>query len=146
MAAPEALQEYPLIARLIGRMKRLSERLAGLSELRSLDDRQIGQIAHEFGLSRSGLFALCANSASGDLLRQRLAEFGITEEILAKKHPEVLQDLQRVCGTCTTTSRCAHDFAAHRDSGRDEYCPNTCTLYALKQEGLARKGASCCGS
>ena len=31
------------------------------------------------------------------------------------------------------------DFAAHRDSGRDEYCPNSCTLYALKQEGLSRK-------
>jgi hypothetical protein len=53
---------------------------------------------------------------------------------LAKEHPDVLHDLQRVCGTCTTTSRCAHDFAVHRVSGRDEYCPNTCTLYALKQE------------
>ena len=49
----------------------------------------------------------------------------------------MLQDLQRVCGTCTTTSRCASDFTAHRDTGRDSYCPNSCTLYALKQEGLA---------
>lgn len=146
MGSPEGVREYPIITALIDRMKRLSERLAGLSELRRLDDRQVDRIAHEFGLSRAGLFALCAGTAGSDLLRQRLAEFGLTAELLAKLHPEVLQDLQRVCGTCTTTSRCAHDFAAQKDSGRDEYCPNTCTLYALKQEGLARNGGSCCGS
>jgi uncharacterized protein YjiS (DUF1127 family) len=147
MAASSSPREFPVISRLIARMKRLSGRSEGMSELRSLDDRQVDQIAHEFGLSRSELFTLCANKASGDLLKQRLAEFGLTEELLAKKHPEVLQDLQRVCGTCTTTARCANDFAAHRDSGRDEYCPNTCTLYALKQEGLGRKDGkndSCC--
>jgi hypothetical protein len=146
MAASSSPREFPVISRLIARMKRLSGRSERLSELRGLDDRQVGQIAHEFGLSRSELFTLCANKASGNLLKQRLAEFGLTEELLAKKHPEVLQDLQRVCGTCTTTARCANDFAAHRDSGRDEYCPNTCTLYALKQEGLGRKRGSCCGS
>jgi hypothetical protein len=142
MAASSGVREFPVIGRLIARMKRLS----GRAELRGMDDRQVDQIAHEFGLSRSELFTLCANKASGGLLKQRLAEFGLTEELLAKLHPEVLQDLQRVCGTCTTTSRCAHDFAAHRDSGRDEYCPNTCTLYALKQEGLGRKAGSCCDS
>jgi len=142
VAASSGVREFPVIGRLIARMKRLS----GRAELRGMDDRQVGQIAHEFGLSRSELFTLCANKASGGLLKQRLAEFGLTEELLAKLHPEVLQDLQRVCGTCTTTSRCAHDFEAHRDSGRDEYCPNTCTLYALKQEGLGRKSGYCCGS
>jgi hypothetical protein len=142
MAASSGVREFPVIGRLIARMKRLS----GRAELRGMDDQQVDQIAHEFGLSRSELFTLCANKASGGLLKQRLAEFGLTEELLAKLHPEVLQDLQRVCGTCTTTSRCAHDFAAHRDSGRDEYCPNTCTLYALKQEGLGRKAGSCCDS
>jgi hypothetical protein len=142
VAASSGVREFPVIGRLIARMKRLS----GRAELRGMDDQQVDQIAHEFGLSRSELFTLCANKASGGLLKQRLAEFGLTEELLAKLHPEVLQDLQRVCGTCTTTSRCAHDFAAHRDSGRDECCPNTCTLYALKQEGLGRKAGSCCDS
>jgi hypothetical protein len=147
MAASPSLQEFPVIGRLIARMKRLYGRSGELSELRGMDDRQVGQIAHEFGLSRSDLFTLCANKASGALLKQRLAEFGLTEQSLARMHPEVLQDLQRVCGTCTTTARCADDFAGHRDSGRDEYCPNTCTLYALKQEGLGRKNESgCCGS
>lgn len=144
MGAPDAIREYPLITTLINRMKRLSARLAELSELRRLDDRQVDQIAREFGLSRAELFTLCANKASGRLLKQRLAEFGLTEELLAKLHPEVLRDLQRVCGACATTSRCAHDFAAHRNSGRDEYCPNTCTLYALKQDGPGRKDGSCC--
>jgi hypothetical protein len=147
MAASSSFQEFPVIGRLIARMKRLYGRPGALSELRGMDDRQVGQIAHEFGLSRSELFTLCANKASGPLLKQRLAEFGLTEALLAKMHPEVLRDLQRVCGTCTATARCADDFAAHRDSGRDEYCPNTCTLYALKQEGLGRSSdSSCCGS
>lgn len=146
MAAPDTVREYPLVTRLIDRMKRLSERLAGLSELRSLEDRQIDQIANEFGLSRSALFSLCANNESGDLLKQRLAQFGLSEEQLAKKLPEVLHDLQRTCGTCRTTSRCANDFAAQDESAHDGYCPNTCTLYALKQEGLSRGNGSCCGS
>jgi hypothetical protein len=146
MGASPIPHEYSVIGRLLARMKRLAGRSEGLSELRSMDNQQIDAIAHEFGLSRTELFTMCANKASGDLLKQRLAQFGLSEEMLAKKHPEVLQDLQRVCGTCATTSRCAGDFAAHRDSGRDEYCPNTCTLYALKQEGLGRKDGSCCGA
>lgn len=146
MGASPIPHEYSVIGRLLARMKRLAGRSEEASELRSLDNRQVDQIAHEFGLSRSELFTLCANEASGGLLKQRLAEFGLSEKLLAKMHPEVLQDLQRVCGTCSTTSRCADDYAAQRDSGRDEYCPNTCTLYALKQEGLGRNNGSCCGS
>jgi len=142
MSASEAFREFPVVGWLVAQMKRLAG--TETSELRRLDDQQVYEIAHDLGLSRSELFALCANRGSGELLKQRLAQFGFTEELLAKKHPEVLQDLQRVCGTCATTSRCAHDFAAHRDSGRDEYCPNTCTLYALKQEGLGCKDESCC--
>jgi len=140
MSASGPPQELPLFDRLVGRLKNLSDRVARLVELRSIDDRQLDQIASEFRMSRADLHALCANKApTGDLLRQRLAEFGLSEQTLAKRHPEVLQDLQRVCGNCVTTSRCAHDFAAHRAAGRDDYCPNTCTLYALKQEGLARQ-------
>lgn len=144
MAASNTLRGFPIIGKLIERIERFSNRRAALSELRRMDDRQVGQIAHEFGLSRAELITLCANGTSGSLLKQRLAEFGLTEELLAKTCPDVLQDLQRVCGTCTTTARCAHDFAAHRNSDRDEYCPNTCTLYALKQEGPTRNGGSCC--
>ena len=141
MSASGTLHEFPLLGKLIDRMKALSERIARLIELRSIDDRQLDQIAHEFGMSRSDLYALCASKApTGELLRQRLAEFGLSEVVLAKKHPEVLQDLQRVCGNCNTTSRCARDFAAQRIGHRDAYCPNTCTLYALRQEGLGREG------
>ena len=144
MAASNTLRGFPIIGKLIERIERFSNRSAALSELRRMDDRQVGQIAHEFGLSRAELITLCANGTSGSLLKQRLAEFGLTEELLVKTCPDVLQDLQRVCGTCTATARCAHDFAARRNSDRDEYCPNTCTLYALKQEGLTRNGGSCC--
>jgi hypothetical protein len=146
MAASPSPREFPVISRLITRIKRLAGRTGEMSELRRTDDRQVGEVAHDLGLSRSELVTLCSNPGSGDLLKQRLAQFALNEGSLAKEHPDVLHDLQRVCGTCTTTSRCAHDFAAHRDSGRDEYCPNTCTLYALKQEAQRRKDGSCCRS
>jgi hypothetical protein len=146
MAASSGLRELPVIRRLIASMKRFSDRAAELWELRGMDNQQIDAIAREFGLSRSELFKLCAHNASGGLLKQRLVEFGLYEDMLTRRCPEVLHDLQRVCGTCSTTSRCAGDLAADRNSGRDEYCPNTCTLYALKQEGLGRKDGPCCGS
>ena len=142
MGASPSPREFPVISRLITRIRRIAGRSGEMSEMRRMDDRQIGEIAHDLGLSRSEFVTLCGNPGSGDLLKQRLAQFALNEESLAKEHPDVLHDLQRVCGTCTTTSRCAHDFALHRDSGRDEYCPNTCTLYALKQEGLTRKDGS----
>jgi hypothetical protein len=137
MTASSGLQKLPVFGGLIARMKRFVGRRTAVSELRVMDDRQVDRIAHEFGLSRTELFTLCANRAGSSLLKRRLGEFGLTGELLAKRHPEVLQDLQRVCGTCASTSRCAHDFAVREASGRDEYCPNTCTLYALKQERLS---------
>lgn len=141
MPASGALHEFPLLGRIVGRMRDLSARIVRLVELRGIDDRQLDQIAHEFGMSKSDLYALCASKApTGQLLRQRLAEFGLSEDMLSKKHPEVLQDLQRVCGNCTTTSRCADDYTHGRHGRRDAYCPNTCTLYALNQEGLGRNG------
>jgi hypothetical protein len=149
MALSPILHEHSVIAELFKRMRRLASRFDGPSELRSMGDHRVDEIAHEFGLSRTELLTLCANKGSGGLLKQRLAEFGLTEGLLASRHPDVLRDLQRVCGTCTTTSLCAGDFARHRDSGRDEYCPNTCTLYALKQEGLGvpkQSDSCCCGS
>jgi hypothetical protein len=140
MSASERACEFPVIGMLIEELKRFSDRIAAMTELRGLDDRQIAQVAREFGVSRSDLFTLLDNTKSADLLKQRLAQFNLSEELLAKKHPDVLQDLQRVCGTCAMTSRCEHDFAVGKDSARDAYCPNTCTLFALKQEGLGRKG------
>jgi hypothetical protein len=141
MTTSGSLHEFPLHGKLISPIKDLFARIARVAELRSIGDRELDHIASEFGMSRSELYTLCANKApTGELLRQRLAESGLSEEMLAKRHPEVLRDLQRVCGNCVSTTRCAHDFADHRTSGRDEYCPNTCTLDALKQEGLAGQG------
>jgi len=140
VGASGTLHEYPLLGKLIGRMKALSNRIAALAELRRIDDRQLDEIAHEFGMSKSDLYALCTSTApTGELLRQRLAEFGLTEELLAKQHLEVLRDLQRVCGSCVTTSRCTGNLAGRRPDHKDDFCPNTGTLHALKQESLTRQ-------
>ncbi len=88
-----------------------------LSELRGMDDRQVGQIAHEFGLSRSELFTLCANKASGALLKQRLAEFGPDRAIARQAASGSLAGSAAGLRHLHDDRACAHDFAEHRDSG-----------------------------
>ncbi|MBR1122811.1 hypothetical protein JQ628_14885 [Bradyrhizobium lablabi] len=93
MGTSSRIQEFPVIGRLIARVKQLATLSARTSELRRLDDRQVGEIAHDLGLSRPELFALCANSESEGLLKKRLAQFNLTEEAIARQHPDVLHDL-----------------------------------------------------
>jgi len=70
-------------------------------------------------------------------LKQRLAECGLSANELRNRHPEVLRDLQRVCGNCTSTRRCANEFEqGASQANRNDYCPNTHTLQALKKEIL----------
>jgi hypothetical protein len=75
------------------------------------------------------------SDARGNLLLRRLTEFGLSQEALKIRHPEVLHDLQRVCGYCDSTGRCASEFKRAGSAAiRSDYCPNTQTLEALKEE------------
>ena len=50
MAASAGLLEYPVIGRMIERIKRFAGRSGEAMRLHGLDDRQIGLIAEELGL------------------------------------------------------------------------------------------------
>jgi hypothetical protein len=127
--------------RMIGWVKAIASKFVGTSEP-CLDDREFEQIARDLNLSVSELHALSRkDDSSADLLNQRLAECGLSATGLRDRHPEVLRDLQRVCGNCTSTRRCANEFKqGASQASRDGYCPNTHTLQALKRENLETSG------
>jgi hypothetical protein len=114
------------------------------------DPQVIGEIARDINLSVSELYSLAAKEAGrpGGLLDKRLSSIGLRSEKLAKSHPEVLRDLQRVCGRCTSSVTCANDFArADGSAGIPPYCPNEQTLQAiLQEEGNAAATAANCAA
>jgi hypothetical protein len=122
----------------MGWLRSMAGKLAGVNDLQGLDREQFEGIARDLNLSTGDLDALCRRGeAFGDLLEKRLAEFGLSEDAVKRLHPEVLRDLQRVCGNCVSTSRCARDFNQPNSAvRRSDYCANTETLMALEREDL----------
>jgi hypothetical protein len=138
---------------LLGWVRAIAARFRSPDELRGFDRAEFEQIARDLNLSPTELHLLSiGDSSSRDLLEKRLTEFDLTSELVKKLHPEVLRDLQRVCGICIAKARCARDFAQAKPvPDRSGYCPNTQTLEALGQEHLSAGphaslpiGPSCC--
>jgi hypothetical protein len=118
--------------------RKIADKFASSNELQGMDREEFKQIALDLNLSVADLDALSRRSdSSGDLLRKRLAEFGLSQEGLTDRQPEVLRDLLRVCGNCASTRRCASEFEQENsNANHSDYCPNTQTLQALESEDL----------
>lgn len=136
-----------------GWLKAIVSRFTNRGDLSELDRSEFEQVARDLNLSRYELQRLSGgNGSSPALLHQRMADFDLVPEALTREHPEVMRDLQRVCGMCDATKRCASEFASNAPaSDRSDYCPNTQTLQALEQEKIlssARQtlpiGPCCC--
>ncbi|MDO8980443.1 MAG: hypothetical protein Q7V17_14545 [Afipia sp.] len=139
------LESVPMIGHVVSWAKQLSLRFGQSNELQKLDPEEINRIARDFGVSVSELLTLAKTSAGvQELLKQRLAEMGLSEELLQKKHPNEFGELNRACAVCTSTKRCAKDFLQYKP-GRSEYCPNTDTLEALRVQGDANAEPSMTG-
>jgi hypothetical protein len=69
-----------------------------------------------------------------------MAAVGLSAEQIAHSQPEVLRDLQRVCGQCAVEGRCSRDLDRdEQDRAWREYCPNVATLDALRVEERDRR-------
>ncbi len=137
----------------IGWLRSITAKFAGSNGLQRLNREEFEQIARDLNLSTAELDALSRKgNSSGDLLEKRLAAFGLSQDQVRNRHPEVLRDLQRVCGSCASTSRCASEFKQPNPAAdRSDYCPNTQTLQALQKEDLQDRvqaslpvGPCCC--
>jgi hypothetical protein len=136
-----------------GWLRAMLARFANGYELRDTDCAEFDQIARDLNLSPSELHTLAVgNGSSPALLERRMAEFALAPATVKREHPEVMRDLQRVCGMCPAVKRCASDFANRTPaSSRSEYCANTPTLRALGRENtrsnvqeFAPIGPPCC--
>jgi hypothetical protein len=154
MTIPKSVESASTAGFLSGWVRAIASRFAGSGELQNLGSKEFEQIARDLNLSSSELFALSTrNDPSGDLLRKRIAECGLSTDELKTRQPEVLRDLERVCGHCTSTKRCGAEFrrGVAPPAHRSDYCPNAPTLQALMDEDRQSRlqaslplGPSCC--
>jgi hypothetical protein len=135
-------------AGLTGWIKAMASRFVSDGELQGLDRTEFGQIARDLNLSPAELYAISVGSnQTAGLLNKRMAEFGLSPEVVKQQHPEVSRDLERVCGMCSSKRRCACERGP--DLARSDYCPNTQTLQAPRGESMVEErtlpiGPACC--
>jgi len=109
-------------------------------------DAEAAHIARDVGVSVSELQTLAGRwPEPPNLLERRMAASGLSVERVANSEPQVMRDLQRVCGQCDAGARCerdldAQDLGEHRqDRAWRDYCPNVKTLDALRTEDRDRR-------
>lgn len=97
---------------------------------------EIERIAHDLRMTTRELHSLARKRAdSARLLYRRMADLGLDRTEVARAVPKVMWDLQKLCSTCETKSRCERDFAHGADlSAWQAYCPNDQTLNALTSQ------------
>ncbi len=143
--------KLPWHSALTGWLRAAASRFVDDRELQGLDGTEFAQIARDLNLSPAELDAISmGGSKSAGLLTNRMADFGLSPEVVKKLHPEVSRDLERVCGLCVSKKRCASEFEQQgAEPSRSDYCPNTQTLRALERENMIGEralpiGPACC--
>jgi len=116
-------------------------RYAATRELDACGEGEVAHLAHDLGVSACELRTLAGRwPDSADLLRRRMDALGIDAAQVGRREPEVMRDLQRVCGQCADERRCEHDL--RHDAGDHSwrtYCPNVGTLNAVRSEQRDRR-------
>ena len=116
-------------------------REAAVSELASCGADETAHLARDIGVGVAELETLAGRwPGSSELLDQRMGAIGLGAEQIAHSDPEVVRDLQRVCGQCGSESRCARDLDRDKeDQSWRDYCPNVATLDALRRAERDRR-------
>ena len=110
-------------------------------EVGNLDPSIATEISRDLGTSVSELRALAGKwpDSSPELLARRLQALDLDQAELARKEPAVARDLAVHCSLCGDQTRCRHDLDRKpNDPSWRQYCVNTVTLTALKDERDAR--------
>ena len=112
-----------------------------LTELGRCGGDEAAHIARDVGVSVCELQTLAGRwPDSRNLLERRMAASGLNVDQVAHSEPQVLRDLQRVCGQCDTGGRCERDLDGdEKNRAWRDYCPNVATLEALRKEDRDRR-------
>lgn len=118
-----------------------TRRNAMVRELDGCGDAEVAHLAHDLGVSTAELRTLAGRwPDSADLLDRRIDALALDRDTIAHAEPEVLRDMQRVCGQCIAERRCEHDLRRDdKDRAWRDYCPNVATLDALRSEQRDRR-------
>ena len=110
-------------------------------EMIRMSPQEIDCMARDLRVSTPELLSLAEESpGSAVLLDRRLAQSGLSKDVLAARHGDVLRDLERVCTLCAAKQRCASDLdCSDHVEQQPEYCPNELTLQALTQESAQHR-------
>jgi hypothetical protein len=102
-------------------------------ELRALDDKEIGRVAADLGMSTHTLRDLIARGPhAADLLYQRMNALGISKADIDRAAQGIMRDLQRTCACCNEKGVCEKDLEERLDDPVwKSYCPNAVTLETL---------------
>ena len=113
---------------------------AALRELGCCDRAEAAHIARDVGVSVPELQTLAGRWPDApNLLEQRMEASGLSAEQAADSEPQVLRDLQRVCGQCDVAARCQRDLDGdEKNRVWRDYCPNVVTLDALRTQARDR--------
>ena len=114
---------------------------AAVGELECCGRGETARIAQDVGVSVSELRTLAGRwPDSAGLLERRMTAVGLDAGEVAHSQPQVLRDLQRVCGQCAAEGRCARDLGRdEQDRAWRDYCPNVATLDVLRVEERDRR-------
>ena len=124
----------PYLSALIERWRSWRARNRTLADLSACGDAEVARMAADIGLPASDLRVLAAHDRhDADLLRERLAVLGIDPEVVARREPAVMREMQRVCTLCDAKGRCTNDLMRDpKHPGWRDYCPNARELTTLE--------------
>jgi hypothetical protein len=103
------------------------------NELSGLDDKELGRIAAELGMSSTALKDLVERGPhAAHNLYERMQVLGLSKAHVDAAADGVLRDLQRTCACCNGKGVCEKDLAQRPDDPAwKNYCPNAVALEAL---------------
>ncbi len=103
------------------------------SELSHLDDKELGRVAAELGMSSNALENLVERGPdAAHNLYERMQALGLSKADVDAAALGVMRDLQRTCACCNEKGVCEKDLAERpRDPVWKTYCPNAVTLESL---------------
>jgi hypothetical protein len=93
-----------------------------------MSEQEIRRLAADAGVIASDFHALMRRPKES-LLPRRIEALGLNAELITRKHPATMRDMQRVCAFCDRRGTCARDLARSSAGERWRgYCPNAPTL------------------
>ena len=112
------------------------------NKLASIDQKELGRIAGEFGMTTADLLSLVERGPdAAHLLYERMRVLGVSQEDVGRAAHVIMRDLERTCACCNDKGVCEKDLVQHPDDPVwKTYCPNAVTLESLvklKEHGTA---------